>query len=93
MTVQPRVPAGPHERVEHRPTTQQLTWLKRGLDQPGGKLPLFDANGKRVSSRTVKACVKAGWAEPWFANPIKPDWEVCKLTDAGRRIADGDGKA
>jgi len=21
----------------------------------------------------------------WFANPIKPDWQVCKLTEAGRR--------
>jgi hypothetical protein len=26
----------------------------------------------------------AGWAEPWFSNPIKPDWLVCRLTEAGR---------
>jgi hypothetical protein len=89
MTVQPRVPAGPHERVGPKPTRQQIAWLRRGLDQAGGKLPLFDGNGQRVSSRTIKACIKAGWAEPWFANPIKPDWEVCKLTDAGRRAAGG----
>lgn len=89
MTVQPRGTAGPREHAEPRPTRQQLTWLTRGLDQPGGKLPLFDGNGKRVSSRTVKACIRAGWAEPWFANPIKPDWEVCKLTEAGRRVASG----
>ena len=69
----------------------QVAWLSRGLEQPGGKLPLFDRNGKRVSSRTVKSCVEQGWAEPWFANPIKPDWEVCKLTDAGRAALAEDG--
>ena len=71
-----------------RPTATQLAWLRRGLDQPGGKLPLFDDNGKRVSERTVKACIDQGWAEPWFDNPIKPDWLVCKLTQAGRSVAD-----
>jgi hypothetical protein len=70
-----------------RPTRVQLTWLKRGLDQPGGKLPLFDVNGQRVSDRTVRACVTHGWAEHWFENPIKPDWQVCKLTAAGRSLA------
>ncbi|MGE5146275.1 MAG: hypothetical protein ACM3N5_05970 [Candidatus Eiseniibacteriota bacterium] len=71
----------------HPPTASQLAWLKRGLDQPGGKLPLFDADGKQVDARTIKRCVEAGWAEPWFANPIKPDWLVCKLTPAGRALA------
>lgn len=70
-----------------RPTTPQFAWLRRGLEQPGGKLPLFDGNGKRVSERTVRACIDQGWAEPWFENPIKPDWLVCKLTVAGREIA------
>jgi hypothetical protein len=64
----------------------QRAWLARGLDQPGGKLPLFDRDGKRVSDRTVKSCIRQGWAKPWFDNPIKPDWLVCKLTDEGRRI-------
>jgi hypothetical protein len=32
----------------------------------------------------VRACLDAGWATPWFANPLKPDWQVCKLTDSGR---------
>jgi hypothetical protein len=27
-----------------------------------------------------------GWAEPWFANPLKPDWLVCRLTAAGRAV-------
>ena len=43
-----------------------------GLDQPGGKLPLFDRDGQRVDARTVQTCIDHGWAEPWFANPLKP---------------------
>jgi hypothetical protein len=69
------------------PNAAQRAWLARGLDQPGGKLPLFDRNGQRVSARTVKACVEHGWAEPWFSNPLKPDWLICKLTEEGRRLA------
>lgn len=71
-----------------RPTEAQRRWLARGLLQPGGKLPLFDENGRRVDPRTIKRCLSAGWAEPWFSNPVKPDWLVCKLTSAGRRIAE-----
>lgn len=70
------------------PTVAQLAWLKRGLSQPGGKLPLFDNSGQRVNSRTIKSCISRGWAEPWFSNPIKPDWLVCKLTKEGRRISE-----
>ena len=72
------------------PTSSQLSWLRRGLDQPGGKLPLFDGGGQRVNPRTIKSCISQGWAEPWFANPIKPDWLVCKLTEAGRRVVETD---
>ena len=68
-----------------RPSPAQRTWLSRGLAQPGGKLPLFDRDGKRVSPQMVRACLDAGWAEPWFANPLKPDWQVCKLTNSGRQ--------
>ena len=70
-----------------RPTEAQLKWLQRGCSQPGGKLPLFDEGGQRVSERTVRSCLEHGWAEPWFANPLKPDWQVCRLTPAGRAIA------
>ena len=63
----------------------QRRWLSRGIDQPGGKLPLFDRDGKRVSPQMVRACLDAGWAEPWFVNPLKPDWLVCKLTTNGRQ--------
>lgn len=69
-----------------KPSPVQKAWLQRGLNQPGGKLPLFDANGQPINPRTIKSCIDQGWAEPWFANPIKPDWLVCKLTDAGRSI-------
>lgn len=69
------------------PSRAQRSWLRRGLEQPGGKLPLFDKNGKRIDARTIRRCLEAGWAEPWFSNPIKPDWLVCKLTEDGRRIA------
>jgi len=67
------------------PTAAQRSWLVRGLDQPGGKLPLFDRNGQRVSPRTIRSCLDHGWAEPWFSNPLKPEWLVCKLTAAGRK--------
>lgn len=64
----------------------QRAYLRRGIDQPGGKLPLFDRRGQEISPQTVRACIARGWAEPWFSNPLKPDWLVCKLTDAGRAI-------
>ena len=67
------------------PTLAQQCWLRRGLNQPGGKLPLFDEFGQRFHPRTIQRCVDAGWAEPWFANPIHPNWQVCKLTDSGRK--------
>ena len=75
-------PARP--KGEKRPTKAQRSWLRAGLSEPGGKLPLFDAKGQRVNERTVRSCLDQGWAEPWFNNPIKPDWLVCKLTDSGR---------
>ncbi|MEL0105855.1 MAG: hypothetical protein VW802_02800 [Rhodospirillaceae bacterium] len=68
-----------------RPSKSQRQWLIRGLKEPGGKLPLFDHEGQRVSERTVRSCVEKGWAEPWFDNPIKPDWTICRLTDLGRQ--------
>jgi len=70
-----------------RPSPAQMRYLRRGLTQPGGKLPLFDEEGQRVGDKTVQSCIRAGWAEPWFANPMKPDWLVCKITEAGRSVA------
>jgi hypothetical protein len=71
-------------KSEAQPSTAQRAWLIRGLSQPGGKLPLFDESGQCISPRTIQSSIDRGWAEPWFANPTKPDWLVCKLTDRGR---------
>ena len=69
-----------------KPTPLQYSWLRRGISQPGGKLPLFDHQGQMINSRTVNACLNAGWAEPWRRNPIKQDWLICRLTPLGRKI-------
>ena len=72
--------------ADGHPSPAHRRWLERGLEQPGGKLPLFDEWGQRVSERTIRACIDQGWAEPWFTNPLKPDWLVCKLTSDGRAL-------
>jgi hypothetical protein len=69
------------------PTLPELLYLRRGVTQPGGKLPLFDLDGQAVAAAIVRRCLARGWAEPWFSNPLKPDWLVCKLTEVGRRLA------
>ncbi len=70
------------------PSQAQLRYLLLGKHQPGGKLPLFDPNGQQISPTTIKSCISKGWAEPWFENPIKKDWLVCKLTDIGKEVVD-----
>ena len=72
---------------EIEPSLPELFYLRRGLAQAGGKLPLFDLDGQAIAPEVVQVCLDRGWAEPWFNNPLKPDWLVCKLTEAGRRLA------
>jgi hypothetical protein len=67
------------------PSEAQRRYLERGLSEPGGKLPLFDRDGREIPHKTIETCIGHGWAEPWFANPLKPDWLVCRLTAAGYR--------
>lgn len=67
-----------------KPSSAQRRYLERGLTEPGGKLPLFDREGQRIKDQTIRSCLAKGWCEPWYRNPIKPDWLVCKLTEAGR---------
>lgn len=67
-----------------KPSPAQLRYLRLGMGQAGGKLPLFDEEGQEISPKTIRSCIEAGWAEPWFANPVKPDWLVCRLTPLGR---------
>jgi hypothetical protein len=75
--------------VNGRPNPAQRRYLARGLGQPGGKLPLFDEHGQHVHPALVRACIAHGWVEPWFGNPLKPDWLVCRLTDKGRHMLSG----
>src|SRR5258705_12409946 len=82
----PRSPSSHHEdtnKAAVRPTTPQRRYLERGLDQPGGKLPLFDRDGREVPRKTIASCIAHGWAAPWTRNPIKPEWLVCPLTSGG----------
>ena len=72
-------------READRPNQAQRRYLSRGLNQAGGKLPLFDQDGQHFHPALIKACIGRGWAEPWFGNPLKPDWLVCRLTEKGRR--------
>lgn len=65
------------------PTTAERAYLRLALDQPGRKLPLFDRAGQPVAPRVIQACIARGWAERWFANPMAPNWLVCRLTDKG----------
>ena len=88
MPSQTKARTVPDEGAQARPTPVQRRWLQSGLSQPGGKLPLFDEDGQRIASRTIKSCVRHGWAEPRFSNPLKPDWVVCKLTHLGRVVAE-----
>ncbi len=67
-----------------KPTEREVSYLRRGLQQPGGKLPLFDLDGQEFEPALIRRCVERGWAMPWFSNPLKPDWLVCKLTPSGR---------
>ncbi len=75
-----------HEDTAARPTEPQRRYLERGLGEAGGKLPLFDRNGREVAPRTVQSCIAHGWAAPWFNNPVKPDWLVCRLTPLGYAV-------
>ena len=69
-----------------RPTAAQRRYLERGLSQAGGKLPLFDLDGREVPRKTIESCLAHGWATRWLHNPINPDWLVCRLTAAGYRV-------
>lgn len=80
------VTAGYPSAASVTPLRTELAYLRRGLDQPGGKLPLFDRRGQEVDALTVNLCIAKGWAEHWFSNPVKPDWLVCRLTPAGRAV-------
>jgi hypothetical protein len=70
------------------PSAAQLRYLRCGLHEAGGKLPLFDHFGQAIAKNTIRSCIEHGWAEPWFDNPVKPDWLVCRLTKSGRQMVE-----
>jgi hypothetical protein len=69
----------------HEPSEAQRRYLQRGLAQPGGKLPLFDETGREIPRRTVETCIDHGWVEAFVRNPVRPEFQVCRLTAAGYR--------
>jgi hypothetical protein len=69
--------------ITPQPTNAEAAYLRPGLYQPGRKLPLFDRQGRPVKPQVIRACLARGWAERWFANPLAPEWLVCRLTDKG----------
>ena len=72
-----------------RPNHAERAYLKGALGKPGRKLPLFDAKGRPVRPQLIRTCLARGWAERWFANPLAPDWLVCRLTEAGEAAVRG----
>jgi hypothetical protein len=66
-----------------RPSSAERAYLTLGMEQPGRKLPLFDRRGQPVAPRVIQTCLARGWAERWFANPMAPNWLVCRLTEKG----------
>lgn len=72
--------------INVRVSEAELDYLRPGLQQPGGKLPLFDMTGQKIDPATMRSCIEKGLCNPWFANPMKPDWLVCRLSDKGRDV-------
>ncbi len=67
-------------------TEAQRAYLELAKDQPGGKLPIYDGEGKRVNPRTIQACMTRGLCVSWYRNPIEPGWPVCKITLTGKKV-------
>jgi len=55
-------------------------WLRGGEARADGRLALFDQFGEPIDKKVVKSAIASGYAEPWFASPMRPQWTVCRLT-------------
>ncbi len=75
---------GTKTRQNSRLSDAEREYLEMGAEQPGGKLPLFDYRGQEIPKAVIRQCLQKGYAEPWFANPMKPNWLVCRLTPKGK---------
>jgi hypothetical protein len=69
-----------------KPNAAARRYLTKGLGSVGNKLPLFDKDGQRTKTETVRLCVEKGWAEPWFTGQREPGWPVHRLTPEGFAI-------
>ena len=58
-------------------------WLRGGENRDDGRLALFDQFGEPIDRKVVKTAITSGFAEPWFASPMRPQWTVCRLTQKG----------
>ncbi|MEJ2027151.1 MAG: hypothetical protein P8X52_06795, partial [Limibacillus sp.] len=71
-----------------RPSPEELNWMRRGLGQPGGKIPVFDENDNPVDPKIVRRCLEQQWVEPWIGNQKNPNnlYMACRLSPLGRRL-------
>ncbi len=67
-------------------------WLRGGEAREDGRLALFDQFGEPIDKKVVKTAIASGFAEPWFANPMRPQWTVCRLTQKGYDFLDRPAK-
>lgn len=59
-------------------------WLRGGTTREDARLALFDQFAEPIDKNLIKTAVASGFAEPWFASPMRPQWTVFRLTQAGR---------
>ena len=71
--VRERPVKGPGRQRTVHPTAVQQAWLKQGLGEPGGKLPMFDRRGQAHNRRTIQNCIAQGRAEPSIEYLIELD--------------------
>ena len=58
-------------------------WLSGGEAREDGRLAIFDQFGEPIDKKVIKTAIASGFAEPWFASPMRPQWTVCRLTQKG----------
>jgi len=64
--------------------TEMRVWLRGGGAREDGRLALFDQFGEPIDKKIVKTAIASGFAEPWFTNPMRPQWTICRLTRKGQ---------
>jgi hypothetical protein len=67
-------------------------WLRGGTTRQDGRLALFDQLADPIDKSLIKTAVVSGYAEPWFASPMRPQWTVYRLTPKGRAFLERPAK-